>query len=228
MFPIRDHNPSQKLPVINFLIILLTSFVFFLQLTTPDMEQFIFRFALIPRNIDFAHPVSLLPFIYSMFLHGGWLHIISNMWFLWIFGDNIESYLGHFVYLLFYLLTGLAAGFAQYILMPNSPIPTLGASGAISGILGAYLVLYPKHKIDTLVFVFGGFLQKVQLPSSIMLGYWFIIQLFSGIGSFGIGSEGGVAWWAHIGGFAAGFLLIQLFRNKKSEKENIIKGEIVA
>jgi len=220
MFPIRDHKPSHKLPIVNFLIIAATVFVFYLEIAAPDLEQFIYQWALIPQTVEIGNPLTLLPFIYSIFLHGGWLHIISNMWFLWIFGDNIESYLGHLSYLFFYLLTGLAAGFAQYLLMPNSDIPTLGASGAVSGILGAYLVLYPRHKIDTLVVTFGGFMQKIQLPASIMLGYWFVIQLFSGVGSLGIASGGGVAWWAHIGGFATGFLLIRLLRKNNSQNKD--------
>lgn len=214
MFPIRDHNPSDKIPIINIILIAITSWVFFIELQAPDFEEFILRFALIPSAVDIAAPISWLPFIYSMFLHGGWLHIISNMWFLYIFGDNVESHLGHIPYLLFYLLTGLTAGFAQYILFTSSDIPTLGASGAVSGVLGAYLVLYPKHKIDTLVASFGGFMQKIQVPASFMLGYWFVIQLFSGVGSLGAASVGGVAWWAHIGGFAAGWLMVRLFPRK--------------
>ena len=216
MFPIRDHNPSHKLPIINLIIIGITAYVFLLEITATSLEDFIFQYALIPNQVDFTAPSTLLPFIYSMFLHGGWLHIISNMWFLWIFGDNIESHLGHVSYLIFYLITGLAAGLMQFIFSAGSSIPTLGASGAVSGILGAYLLLYPRHKIDTLVASFGGFLHQIQLPASFMLGYWFVIQLFSGIGSLGIMGEGGVAWWAHIGGFASGWLLIRLFPKKNS------------
>lgn len=210
MFPIRDHNPSERFPIINLLIILVTSYVFFLEITAVNLEAFIETYALVPARVDIGNLRTLIPFINSMFMHGGWLHIISNLWFLWIFGDNIEAKLGHIKYLIFYLATGLFAAFAQYILMSNSTIPTLGASGAIAGVLGAYLVLYPKHKIDTLIIAFGGFMQKVQLPASFMLGYWFVIQLFSGIGSLGFMESGGVAWWAHIGGFAAGFLLIRI------------------
>ena len=216
MFPIRDHNPSDKPPVVNFLIIAITVFVFFLELSAPDLDVFIRQYALIPGQVSFTSFPTLLPFLYSIFLHGGWLHIISNMWFLWIFGDNIESYLGHFNYLFFYLFTGLMAGFAQYMLSPVSDIPTLGASGAISAVLGAYMVLYPRHKIETLIATFGGFLQKVELPASLMLGYWFVIQIFSGIGSLGISAGGGVAWFAHIGGFLSGFILIRLFPEKQS------------
>ena len=220
MFPIRDHNPSHKLPIINLIIIGITAYVFLLEITATSLEDFIFQYALIPSQVDLTIPSTLLPFIYSMFLHGGWLHIISNMWFLWIFGDNIESHLGHVSYLIFYLITGLAAGLMQFIFSAGSSIPTLGASGAVSGILGAYLLLYPRHKIDTLVASFGGFLHQIQLPASFMLGYWFVIQLFSGIGSLGITGEGGVAWWAHIGGFAMGFLAIRIFHRKNRQNHD--------
>lgn len=210
MFPIRDHNPSKKFPFITIFLVIITSIIFFLEITAPDIEIFINQYALIPAKINFFDPITLLGFVNSMFLHGGWLHIISNMWFLWIFGDNIESYLGSIKFLLFYLLTGLVAGLTQYFFAPFSTIPTLGASGAVAGVLGAYLVLYPKNKIDTLVISFGGFLHQVQLPASIMLGYWFVIQIFSGVGSFASSMEGGVAWWAHIGGFASGYLLTKV------------------
>jgi len=217
MFPIRDHNPSRKFPFVNLLIIGITTYVFLLEITAPSLEVFISQYALIPSQVNLGILSTFLPFIYSMFLHGSWLHIISNMWFLWIFGDNIESHLGHSIYLIFYLVSGLAAGLLQFLFSLQSSIPTLGASGAVSGILGAYIVLYPRHKIDTLVFTFGGFLQQIELPASFMLGYWFVIQLLSGIGSLGFMGEGGVAWWAHIGGFAAGFLLIRFFPKKNSQ-----------
>src|SRR3989344_5448304 len=116
MFPIRDENPQGGIPFVNILIILVTSFIFFLQITAPDFEQFINAYALIPQNVNFASPSTLLPFVYSIFLHGGWMHIISNLWFLWVFGDNIENRFGHFFYLVFYLITGLAAGFTQYLI----------------------------------------------------------------------------------------------------------------
>lgn len=215
MFPIRDHNPSHKFPLITISLILVTSFVFFLQLSAPDFEAFIIQYALIPNQVVFSSLSTFLPFLYSIFLHGGWLHIISNMWFLWIFGDNVEVRLGSVLFLFFYLLTGIAAGLAQYAFNPLSPIPTLGASGAVAGVLGGYIVLYPRHKIDTLIPSFGGFMHRVQLPAKFMLGYWFLIQLISGAGTLGIDISGGVAWWAHIGGFLAGVVLIQFFRENK-------------
>lgn len=217
MFPIRDHNPSSNFPIITLILIAITAYVFFLQLTSPDMEEFIYSYALIPQTVNPANPGTWLPFIYSMFMHGGWLHIISNMWFLWIFGDNIEAHMGHLPYLFFYLITGLVAGVSQYLLSTTSNIPTLGASGAVSGVLGAYMVLYPRHKIDTLIASFGGFMHKIQVPASFMLGYWFILQLLSGVGSLSLALEGGVAWWAHIGGFLAGWTLIRLIPAKHGQ-----------
>lgn len=212
MFPISDHNPSHKTPIVTMAIIAITSFVFFLELSAPDLEVFIRQYALIPNLVDFSNWNTLLPFIYSVFLHGGWLHIISNMWFLWIFGDNIEAALGHLSFLIFYLISGIAAGLLQFLFASTSDIPMLGASGAVAGVLGAYLALYPRHKIDTLIPTFGGFMTQVQLPASIMLGYWFIIQLFSGVGSLASTFAGGIAWWAHVGGFAAGWIMIKLLR----------------
>ena len=214
MFPIRDHNPSYKIPFVTLFLIVITTLVFLMQITVPDPDVFIYTYALIPAKVNVLIPNSLLPFLFSIFLHGGWFHIISNMWFLWIFGDNIETKLGHMRYFLFYLYCGIIAGLLQYITNPFSDIPTLGASGAIAGVLGGYLVLFPRHKIDTLVPVFGGFLTRVSIPASIMLGYWFFIQLFSGIGSLGFQSEEGVAWFAHIGGFGAGWLVARVFYNR--------------
>lgn len=219
MFPIRDHNPSESFPIVTILIVIVTSIAFYLQLTAPDFESFIMQYALVPSRVDVSRLETLLPFIYSIFMHGGWLHIISNMWFLWIFGDNIEAALGHVRYLFFYLLCGIAAGFTQYLLRASSDIPMLGASGAVAGVLGAYLVLFPRHKIDTLMLMFGGFMQRIQVPASFMLGYWFVIQIVSGVGSFGF-EGGGVAWWAHVGGFAAGWVLVRLLRPHNQHEYN--------
>jgi membrane associated rhomboid family serine protease len=151
-----------------------------------------------------------------MFLHGGWMHIIGNMWFLWVFGDNVEDSLGHWKFLLFYLLCGIAAGLSQAVLNPNSTAPTIGASGAIAGVMGAYLVKFPRSRITTLVFVFF-FLTTFELPAIVVLGYWFVIQLFSGFGSVAHShlTAGGVAWFAHIGGFLAGILLIWILPTRQ-------------
>lgn len=214
MFPIRDHNHSNKFPFFTVFIILANAYFFFLELTSPDLEQFITNYALVPASIELTNPFSWWPFISSMFLHGGWLHIISNMWFLWIFGDNIEASLGHLRFLFFYLITGLAAGLAQYAIAPTSMIPVLGASGAIAGVLGGYLVLFPHAKIETLVTTFGAFMQTINLPAQFMLGYWFVVQLFSGVGSVAIGvhNQGGVAFFAHAGGFIAGWILMRMVK----------------
>lgn len=215
MFPIRDHNPSHKFPFTTISIVIITSIVFFLEITAPDFETFITQFAVTPVNVSLGNISSLLPFIYSMFLHAGWFHIISNMWFLWIFGDNVEALLGDLGFLAFYLISGLGAGLLQYVINPTSSIPMLGASGAIAGVLGAYIIMYPNHKIDTLVPGFAGFMHRVELPASIMLGYWFVIQIFSGLGSLATSFEGGVAWWAHIGGFVTGVILIKIIPHKE-------------
>jgi membrane associated rhomboid family serine protease len=152
----------------------------------------------------------------SMFLHGGWLHLIGNMWFLWIFGDNVEDILGHAKYLLFYLLCGVAAALFQVALNMDSPVPTIGASGAIAGVMGAYLVKFPRSRIVTLVFVLF-FLTTIEIPASLMLIYWFVLQFFSGVGSIASShlSQGGVAWFAHVGGFLAGILLIFALRPRE-------------
>lgn len=216
MFPIRDHNPSHKLPLITILIILVNAFLFFLEITVPNQDAFIYQYALVPNSIDFTNISTLLPLVSSMFLHGGWLHIISNMWFLWIFGDNIEAQLGHLGFTAFYLISGLAAAFTQYALDPSSTIPILGASGAIAGVLGGYLVIFPHAKIESLVTTFGGFVTTVNIPASFMLFYWFITQLFSGVGSVAVGThnQGGVAFFAHVGGFVAGWIIAQFIKPK--------------
>jgi len=216
MIPIRDHNRSNKFPFFTLLIIAVNVLVFLLELTVPDPDIFINSFALIPADVNFLNPTTLIPFFTSMFLHAGFVHLLSNMWFLWIFGDNLEADLGKIKFLLFYFLSGFAGGFLQYLLLPNSIIPTLGASGAIAGVLGGYLVFYPQAKIETLVAVFGGYLRRVEISAQIMLAYWFVIQLFSGTAGVVSGQMalGGVAWFAHIGGFVIGWLMAKVLRKK--------------
>ncbi len=212
MFPIRDHNPSSKLPVITLLLIGMNAVAFFIELRSPNLDAFLQQYALVPALVDFSHPATLWPFLTSMFLHGGWLHILSNMWFLWIFGDNVEATLGHFKYLAFYIICGLAAAILQFTVTPGSEIPMLGASGAIAGVLGGYLVLFPQSQIETLVTSFGGYLRTINVPASFMLLYWFGTQLFAGVGSIAVGmhESGGVAFFAHIGGFAAGWIIMKV------------------
>lgn len=213
MFPVKDHNPSHKFPFITIILIIANLFVFIYSLIFPNI---IFSYALIPKQINFADINTLYSFITSMYLHGGWLHLLSNMWFLWIFGDNIEATLGKIGFLIFYTISGLAAALLQYFFSPTSTIPMVGASGAIAGILGAYLVFFPKARIDTYVITFGGFLSKIQVSAGLMLIYWFAIQLLSGISTPQTIEGSGIAWWAHIGGFITGFLLANLWSKENN------------
>ena len=155
---------------------------------------------------------GVMVFFTSMFLHGGWLHLVGNMWFLWIFGDNVEDVLGSARFVFFYLACGLAAGFTHFILDPSSAVPTIGASGAIAGVLGGYMVLFPRARVLTLV-PLGFFLQVMELPAALMIGLWFLVQLASALLTEGMQS-GGVAWWAHVGGFVAGLALVGLLRRR--------------
>jgi membrane associated rhomboid family serine protease len=213
MFPLRDHQPSYKFPLITVIIIAVNVIVFLIELTVASPDSFIYTFALVPKLVDFSNLISLYPFITSQFLHAGFLHILSNMWFLKIFGDNVEERFGHVFYLLIYLLAGVVGGLVQYIFSPNADIPMLGASGAVAGVLGAYLVFFPKHQIETLI-PFGVFSRIIYVPASFMLFYWFVTQLFSGIGSVAYAQIGGVAWWAHIGGFATGWIIAKLMQRE--------------
>ena len=157
------------------------------------------------------HDFNLLTVFSSMFLHGGIGHLVGNMWFLYIFGDNVESILGHVKYFLFYLMCGIAAAFGQYIINPSSLIPMIGASGAIAGILGAYMISFPKAKVHVFVMLFV-FFTTLIVPAKIVLGIWFLIQLNGGISEFGVLSKGGIAWFAHIGGFLAGVIFVKAFQ----------------
>ena len=212
MIPLRDQNPSRTTPVVTRALIALNLAVFVYEvLLGPRLRMFTSEYALIPARV--AHGMNggtaLLPalatFVTSMFMHGGWLHLIGNMWYLWIFGDNIEDRLGHFGFLLFYLGAGLASGTLHTALQADSNIPTVGASGAIAGVLGAYVVLFPRARIITLVPIFF-FIQVIPIAAVFYLGFWFILQLLSGAMSLAYGASGGVAWWGHIGGFVFGVL----------------------
>lgn len=214
MIPLRDSKPAGVFPLVTILIIAANVWVFFLEYTSLNLEAFISHWALVPAFVDFRMPETLLPFVTSQFLHAGLLHILSNMWFLWIFGDNIEEHFGKISFLLVYIISGIIGGLAQYILNPGSMIPMLGASGAVAGILGAYMVLYSRHKIKTIVPVFG-FVSVVDIPAGFMLFYWFFTQLFSGVGSLAVQGVGGVAFFAHVGGFAAGWMIAKLSVRQK-------------
>jgi len=214
MFPLKDSTPRKRFPIINYSIIFFTFFVFLRQITAADFEQFVYNFGFVPARFNFLDLSSYKYILYSIFLHGGWFHLLSNMWFLHIFGDNVEDKLGHFFYLIFYLLAGILAVFSQLIFNLGSDIPLIGASGAISGVAGAYFVLFKRSKIEALVLDFFGFFHVVELPAWFFLGYWFLIQLFSGFGSlvsFDV-NQGGVAWFAHIGGFLFGWWLAKRIR----------------
>lgn len=208
MLPIRDHNPSGTLPVVTYALIAVNVAVFALMYTLSDagLARFIGTWAIVPAAV--AAGKDWVTIITSMFMHGGIGHIVGNMLFLNIFGDNLEDYLGHVKYLIFYLLSGLGASVLQIAANPTSTIPNLGASGAIAGLMGGYLILYPRNRIDILI-PWGLTFETVTVPAYTMLGYWFVIQLFSGVGSLGW-EGGGVAYLAHVGGFAAGAALVKI------------------
>ena len=217
MFPISDSIKAKRFPLVNLALIAATIFVFFQQITSPSEIEFIRSYALTPKLINFNDFYTLTPFVTAVFLHGGFLHIISNMWFLWVFGDNVEGRLGFLFFPILYLLSGIVGNAAQYFVMPTSSIPMLGASGAVAGILGAYYVLFPKAKIKTLI-PFFGFFTIAQIPAPFMLGYWFVLQVISGAVSLPFSSDtGGVAFWAHVGGFATGVIVGRLVKRLREE-----------
>lgn len=213
MFPLKDSKPSSMLPLWTATLIALNFYIFYVELTSPDIDRLIYNFALIPADLHFNNFSTFTPFITSMFLHGGFLHIISNMWFLWVFGDNVEQRLGPIFFPAFYLLSGIVASVMEYIFMPSAVVPMLGASGAVAGVLGSYFALFPSHRISTLIPIFG-IPAIVQVPASIMLAYWFFIQLFSGTTSILLAQDaGGIAWFAHIAGFVFGWTVGKLFKD---------------
>jgi membrane associated rhomboid family serine protease len=212
MIPIRDQNPTRHAPIMNYLLIAANVLVFlFFLMAGANQEALVYQFALIPSNVTAGVDLGDVRDIFtSMFMHGGWAHLLGNMLYLWIFGDNVEDRLGSFNYLLFYLAGGVAASLAHILTNPGSQIPTVGASGAIAAVLGAYLVLYPRSRVLTFI-PLGFFMRLTLVPASIVLGLWFVLQLFNGVVSLGGPDMGGVAFWAHIGGFAFGVLTAFLF-----------------
>src|SRR4051794_29434463 len=225
MFPIGDENAGNATkPYVNWTIIGLCTAVFLYELilSPAQLDAFFLQWGAIPAEISRFH--DLYGLITSMFLHGGWAHLIGNMLFLFVFGDNIEDAMGHVSYLLFYLLTGIVAGLTQILLSPSSTIPLIGASGAIAGVLGAYIVLFPQGKVRALVF-FGYFGQVILVPAWVMIGLWIVLQLFSGVASLGAADVGGVAFWAHVGGFVSGAVLVWLFRDRDSvARQNAVRA----
>ena len=212
MIPLRDSIPSRHVPVITWLIVAANTLVFLFQLmlSNSQLEQFIYNFAFIPASWSVSPVWFVITLFSSMFMHGGWLHFISNMWILVIFGDNVEDRMGPVGFLVFYLLGGVAAGLLQFAVHPGSTIPTLGASGAIAAVMGAYIVLFPRARVVTLIPIIF-FFTTINVPAFVYLGFWFVTQFFSGVAALGQLSMGGVAWWAHIGGFVFGALLVRWF-----------------
>ncbi|SLN23561.1 rhomboid family intramembrane serine protease [Pseudooctadecabacter jejudonensis] len=206
MFPIRDHNPSRRTPFVTYLFIAINVAVFIWQYSglhdVRASNQFLYDYAFWP--ILFQNGEGLTGFFTHMFLHGGFMHLAGNMLFLWIFGDNMEDELGHLPFALFYVLSGFAAAYIQYLPDPSSTIPMVGASGAIAGVMGGYLLMFPKAKVDVFIFLVI-FIRILPIPSFIVLGVWMALQVLNGLGSDLNG--GGVAYWAHVGGFAAGFVM---------------------
>ncbi|NUO51038.1 MAG: rhomboid family intramembrane serine protease [Polyangiaceae bacterium] len=209
MFPLRDTIPSSRRPVVTYVLIALNVAIFLYELSLgPRLESFILEWGLVPARLSLSDPASFLTILTSMFLHSGWAHVGGNLLYLWIFGDNVEDRLGHAKFAFFYLATGFCAAMAQVLSGPGSHVPMIGASGAIAGVLGCYLLYFHHARVVTLVpIVF--FLQLVEIPAIVFLGLWFLMQLFQGVASLHGAGEvtGGVAWWAHAGGFASGLLL---------------------
>ena len=225
MIPLKDNIPSSRTPLITIGLIVINVLVYLNQLTLPPRAavRFVYLYGLIPVEISqgqllVPHPVPLYGTILtSMFVHGGLFHLAGNMLYLWIFGDNVEDRLGRVRFLLFYFLSGVGAAAAQILSDPHSKIPMVGASGAISGVLGAYLLLYPHARVVTLVF-FGWFVRVIEIRALIVLGFWIVVQLVSGLLTWGA-QVGGVAWFAHVGGFVAGLVMVIPLRRREAQSE---------
>ncbi|VAX26920.1 FIG056164: rhomboid family serine protease [hydrothermal vent metagenome] len=236
MFPVKDTVPRRDFPYITWMIILINGMVFLFEISLPEdsLKQLFYLFGVVPAR--YSHPDWAVlfglplddywPFITNMFLHGGWIHIIGNMWMLYLFGDNVEDRMGHGRFLVFYLLSGIAASITYFIFDMHSTVPAIGASGAIAGVMGAYLVMFPTARVITLIPIF--FLPFfIEIPAFLYLGVWFASQVFSGTFSL-LAPEagGGIAWWAHIGGFIAGMVLLPVFRKKKRSYRKYFPDEI--
>ena len=217
MIPLRDVIPSRTTPYITVTIIILNALAWFYELALPRdvLPLFLQFYGVVPADFTATTLVS------SMFLHGSWSHVIGNMWYLWIFGDNVEDRVGHGRFIVFYLLCGIAAGLGQIAMDPSSRLPTIGASGAIAGVMGAYFVLYPNSRVLTLVFIFF-YYEIFELPAIVLLGFWFLIQLFSA-GAIAVTANssggGGVAFMAHIAGFIFGMIAVFVFKKRQTQME---------
>ena len=214
--PLKDENPTSRFPYVTVFFIVLNVSIFLYQIFSPQgLQYYVFKMGAIPYEITHFTTVSLFPrlsppltLVTSIFIHGSLLHLLGNMLYLWIFGNNIEDFLGHFRFILFYFLSGLGASFTHIIFHSASQVPMIGASGAIAGVLGAYLILYPRARVLTLVFLFF-FIRILPIPAFFILGLWFIVQVLN------VGIGGGIAWFAHIGGFLIGIVLIMIYSRKR-------------
>lgn len=222
MIPLKDENPTKKIPIVNIFLISVNISVFIYQnyFVYGGSEPLFFRLGCILYEITHLvdiDPPALVPvpltILTAMFMHGGWIHLLSNMLFLWVFGDNIEDKLGHLKYFFFYIVCGVSASLFHIFTNMGSQIPSIGASGAIAGVMGAYMFLFPTARIKTLL-ILVIFIQVIRIPAIILLGYWAFIQVISALSEFGSGMGGGIAWFAHIGGFMTGFFLIIMIRKK--------------
>jgi membrane associated rhomboid family serine protease len=223
MIPIRDLNPTRSTPWVTWTLLLVCGLVYVWQAVLPPGtdREFIYGYGLVPQRLV-SHPdaESVVTILTSMFMHGGFMHVLGNLWFLHIFGDNVEDNMGPARFAVFYLLCGAAAALTQVAVNPGSLVPMVGASGAIAGVLAAYLVLYPGARVVTLIPIFI-FLHWTELPAWVFIALWFVLQFFNGLGALGSGAGGGVAYWAHIGGFLAGISLIWLFRTPRAQAPRV-------
>lgn len=220
MIPIRDQIPTKRVPLVTYALIAANVLVFLLEwLAGSGQEALVYEFALIPAEVTAGLDVGDVSDIFtSMFMHAGLAHLLGNMLYLWIFGDNVEDSMGGLKYLSFYLIGGVVASVTHILTNPNSQIPTVGASGAIAAVLGAYLILYPQSRVLTII-PFGFFIRMTMVPAIVLLGFWFVLQFFSGLLSVGATEDvGGVAFWAHVGGFVAGMVLARLFAGSRREE----------
>lgn len=224
MLPFKDNIPSRRVPFVTWGLIGINVIVFIFELMEgANLDQVFFQFGMVPAYVTagiYGPRYEIIPFLTSMFMHAGWLHIAGNMLYLYIFGDNVEDRMGHILFLFFYLLSGVGAGLLHLATDPSSMVPTVGASGAIAGVMGAYLVLYPKARVRSVVILLY-IVRIMDIPAIIFLGFWFVLQFFSGVASIGAAEGGGVAFWAHVGGFivgiAGGFLARLLTKDRAME-----------
>ncbi len=232
MIPLRDRLRSRSFPVVTIGLIVANALVFLLELEAQmhggpkALGQFMYRYGIVPSAL--LHPsrygeagtyLALRSLITTQFVHAGFLHVAMNMWFLWVFGDNVEDALGHAPFLFFYLGAGLAGGLLHALTSPAAQVPAVGASGAISGVMAAYLVLFPQARIVTLIFFI--FISVIEIPAALLIGYWFVLQVLSGLVSLGVPAQGGTAWFAHIGGFGVGYLITRLRRRRRPRQPRV-------